>query len=132
MTRKTNLDLDEDLEARGQEIKTLQITLSKFAKERDWEQFHSPKNLVMALTGEVGELVECFQWLKEEESFSPDKLDEVKDEMADVFLYLIRLADILEIDLFECSRQKIKKNEKKYPKDKVKGSNKKYNEYDQD
>ena len=103
--------------------------MRKFASDRNWEQFHSPKNLAMALTGEVGELIEHFQWLKEEDSFMPEDKKGVEEEIADVFLYLLRLSDRLDIDLLKVSEEKIKKNEKKYPVDLVKGSSKKYNEY---
>ena len=105
--------------------------LRKFAAERDWDQFHSPKNLAMALIVEAAELVEHFQWLKEEESTSlpPDKLAEVEHELADIQIYLIRLADKLNVNLMKAVARKIELNEKKYPADKVRGSSKKYTEY---
>ena len=107
--------------------------LRDFAKVRDWDQFHSPKNLAMALSAEVGELVECFQWLTEEQSseLNDSDLAAVADEIADVQLYLVRLADKLNIDIEKAVEQKIVKNEKKYPAEKVKGSSKKYTAYEQ-
>jgi dCTP diphosphatase len=106
--------------------------LEQFAAERDWAQFHSPKNLVMALTGEVGELTEIFQWMTEAQSQSagtnPETAQAVKDELADVMLYLVRLASVLKVDLNEAIQQKLQKNAKKYPADKAKGSSKKYTE----
>lgn len=106
--------------------------LKQFADDRDWDQFHAPKNLVMALSVEAAELTEHFQWLTEEQSnnLSKEKLDEVAFEMADIYIYLTRLATKLEVDLPQYVDEKIKLNEEKYPVDKVKGSSKKYNEYD--
>lgn len=105
--------------------------LRKFALARDWDQFHSPKNLSMALAGEVGELLELFQWLSEEQSknLTREQRKAVEEEVADVFLYLLRLADKLGVDLLEAAENKISINELKYPVDKVKGSSKKYTEY---
>lgn len=112
-------------------MKKLQEKLFCFAKERDWEQFHSPKNLVMALSAEVGELTEIFQWLTEEQSSSlpKDKLEKVKEEIGDIQIYLARLSDRLGIDPIEAALTKIKKNEKKYPISKSKGIAKKYTEF---
>lgn len=105
--------------------------LREFAKERDWDQFHSPKNLAMALSVEVAEIVEHFQWLSEEQSqeLSADKLSELKDEIGDVLIYLIRLADKLGIDPINAALEKIEKNGKKYPVEKVKGKSLKYTAY---
>ena len=111
-------------------IKEIQEKLSKFAEERDWDQFHSPKNLVMALTSEVGELTELFQWLTEGQSSIKDdssKTDEIRQEIADIFIYLLRLADKLDIDIEEAVREKIEINAKKYPIDLAKGNATKYN-----
>jgi len=112
-------------------LENLKNQLRYFAEERDWDQFHSPKNLSMALIAESAELVEHFQWLTEEQSktLSADKLAEVEQELADIQIYLIRLADKLEIDLLEAVSNKIELNEKKYPADKVRGSVRKYTEY---
>ena len=104
--------------------------LRDFASERDWDQFHSPKNLAMAMIVEAGELVEHFQWLTEDQSqaLPPEKLAEVEQEIADIQIYLIRLADKLGIDMEQAVNAKMKLNEKKYPADKVRGSAEKYNE----
>src|SRR5579871_167285 len=111
-------------------LKALQEDIRRFVIERDWEQFHSPKNLAMAMSVEASEVVEIFQWLSEEESarLSPDKLEHLKDELADVYTYLIRLASKYEIDLVAAARAKMKKNALKYPVAKAKGSMRKYNE----
>lgn len=101
--------------------------LEDFADARDWQQFHSPKNLAMALSGEVGELVEHFQWLTEQESFHPQDLQGVKEELADCLLYLLRLSGQLNIDLEKAAFEKIDLNAKKYPVEKFKGSAAKYN-----
>ena len=111
-------------------IKEIQDKLAKFAEERDWDQFHSPKNLVMALTSEVGELNELFQWLTEEQSSMKDdivKVEEIRKEIADIFIYLLRLADKLDIDIEKAVREKIEINSKKYPIDLAKGNATKYN-----
>ena len=106
--------------------------LRDFAAERDWDQFHSPKNLAMAMIVEAGELVEHFQWLTEDQSqaLPPDKLAEVEQEIADIQIYLIRLADKLGIDMEQAVNAKMELNEEKYPADKVRGSAEKYFEYD--
>lgn len=113
------------------QLKLLQQRLRRFAAERDWEQFHSPKNLVMALMVEVAELGEHFQWLSEGQSLqlSHDKQAAVELELADTFLYLLRLADRLNVDLVVAADKKIALNEQKYPADVVRGSAKKYDEY---
>ncbi|MDA8190537.1 nucleotide pyrophosphohydrolase [Acidiferrobacter thiooxydans] len=105
--------------------------LAQFAKERDWEQFHSPKNLAMALIVEAGELVEPLQWLSEDESraLSDTQRQAVSEEAADVLLYLLRLCDRLGIDLEQAAWAKIAKNAAKYPADKVRGSARKYTDY---
>jgi NTP pyrophosphatase (non-canonical NTP hydrolase) len=108
----------------------LRDTLRKFAADRDWEQFHSPKNLAMALSVEAGELLEQFQWKSESESknLRPEELALVRQEAADVLLYLIRLADRLDIDLIVAAREKLAVNADKYPVEKSFGSSKKYTE----
>lgn len=113
------------------DIHTLKLRLRKFADVRDWNQFHSPKNLSMALSVEVAELVEHFQWLTEEQSSSlpQDKLDEISSELADTLLYLVRLADKLDIDLMTAALNKIELNGKKYPVDLSRGNSKKYTEF---
>ena len=113
-------------------VADLADALEVFAAERDWAQFHSPKNLVMALTGEVGELTEIFQWMTEDASrraaTDPRTAQSVRDELADVMLYLVRLSAVLGVDLDEAVRDKLAANRLKYPVDKSRGSSKKYNE----
>lgn len=113
------------------ELDELKQRLREFATVRDWDKFHSPKNLSMALIAEAAELVEHFQWLTEEQSakLPSAKLKEIETELADILIYLIRTADKLDINLIEAVKQKIESNEKKYPAEKVKGSSKKYTEY---
>lgn len=112
-------------------MKDLILELRDFAKERDWEQFHSPKNLAMALVVEAAEIVEHFQWLTEEQSKSLDaeKVIQIKEEIADVMIFLTNLADKLGIDPLEAAKEKIKKNRKKYPANLVRGKALKYTEY---
>ena len=115
-------------------IDALKKRVREFADERDWDQFHSPKNLSMALIAEAAELVEHFQWLTEEQSknLPPEKLQEVEQELADIFIYLIRMTDKLGVDLMDAAFKKIRINEAKYPAEKVRGKAKKYTEYDID
>jgi len=105
--------------------------LLAFARERDWEQFHSPKNLAMALIAECAELVEHFQWLSEAQShqLSPEKQEQVALEMADILIYLIRAAERLDIDLIAAAHRKIAINESRYPADKVYGDARRADEY---
>ncbi len=113
------------------ELEQIKLQLRQFADDRNWDQFHSPKNLSMALIAEAAELVEHFQWLTEEQSKSlkQDQLAKVKEELADIQIYLIRIADKLDVDLIDAVENKIEANNKKYPADKVRGSSKKYTEY---
>lgn len=108
----------------------LRDRLRVFAAERDWDQFHSPKNLAAALSVEAAELLEHFQWLKEDQSAALDdaKRAAVAEEIADVLLYLIRLADKLGIDVGDAADRKIAANAAKYPTDKARGSMRKYTE----
>ena len=112
-------------------LDNLSARLLEFAQARDWEQFHSPKNLSVALAGEAGELLEHFQWLTEEQSYQrgPDKKQEVAYEMADIFIYLIRLSQRMEIDLIESTLEKMAINEKRYPAEQVKGDARRADEY---
>lgn len=105
--------------------------LRDFAAARDWDRFHTPKNLAMALTGEAGELAAEFQWLTEAESqhLDPERRERVRQEAADVLLYLLRLCDRLEIDLVQAAADKIALNARRYPAERVKGSARKYTEY---
>ena len=116
-----------------QYLESIRQRMRDFAEARDWDQFHSPKNLAMALSVEVSELVECFQWLTEEESrsLSAEQLSDIADEIADIQLYLVRLADKVGVEIEVAVEQKIVKNDAKYPADKVKGSSKKYTKYQQ-
>ena len=109
----------------------LRDALREFAAERDWDQFHTPKNLAIALSVEAAELLEHFQWVrdKDPEQLTPAKLEEVSQEAADVLLYLVRLADKLNIDLIQAATSKIGQNAEKYPVDKARGSSKKYTEF---
>jgi dCTP diphosphatase len=109
-------------------LEALAARLAEFARERDWDQFHSPKNLAMALAGEVGEVIEHFQWLSEQQSreLSPEARDAVALELADVLLYLVRLADQLGIDLSAAALRKIELNAEKYPAGEFRGSARKY------
>ncbi len=106
----------------------LRDAMRRFAAEREWERFHTPKNLAMALSGEAGELIEHFQWLTPEESSNlrAPVREEVALEMADVLLYLVRLADVLEIDLAEAARRKIAINAQRYPVERARGRSDKY------
>ncbi len=112
-------------------MKDLRDAIRAFIEERDWEQFHSPKNLAMALSVEVAEVVEHFQWLTEEQSrkLPPEKLAAVREEIGDVMIYLTELADKLEVDLVEAAKVKLEINERKYPADLVRGKASKYTEY---
>lgn len=114
-------------------LEELKLKLREFAQVRDWEQFHSPKNLSMALSVEASELLELFQWMTEEQSaeLTPKRHVAVAFEMADIFIFLLRLSDQLNIDLMEMTKRKMELNEQRYPVEKVKGSSKKYNEYDE-
>lgn len=104
--------------------------IRRFAKERDWEQFHSPKNLAMAMSVEAGEVSEIFQWLTEEQSrsLSGSKREALADELADVFIYLLKIADQYDVDLVKAAFAKMSKNAKKYPVSKTRGIAKKYTE----
>jgi NTP pyrophosphatase (non-canonical NTP hydrolase) len=101
--------------------------IKKFRQERDWDQYHSPKNLAMALSVEVAELVEHFQWLTQEESrnLPDDKLDQVRDEIGDILIYLANLSERLGIDPVRAAHDKIEKNQIKYPAEIVKGKHRK-------
>ena len=105
------------------DIAALSQRLREFAQARDWEQFHSPKNLAMALIVEAAELVEHFQWMKEDQTYtlSDVQRDEVALEMADIFIYLLRIAERLNIDLAEATNKKIALNDQRYPVEKSKG-----------
>jgi NTP pyrophosphatase (non-canonical NTP hydrolase) len=113
-------------------IESLQQTLAQFAEERAWRQFHTPKNLAMALIAEAGELVELFQWLTPEEAnrimADPASATRVREEMADVLAYLLQMADVLDVDLEQALNAKIETNRRKYPADLAYGRADKYTE----
>jgi len=115
-------------------LQRLSDRLRDFARERDWEQFHSPKNLAMALIAEAAELVEHFQWLSEEQSYQlpPDKKREVAMELADILIFLLRCAERLGIDPVAAAWQKIEINERRYPAKKVRGDARRASEYGED
>jgi NTP pyrophosphatase (non-canonical NTP hydrolase) len=122
----------KELDMSAEVLRALQQRLAEFAAVRDWQQFHSPKNLAMALSVEAAELVEEFQWLTEEQSraLTPERHERVRLELADVFIYLLRIADTLGVDLLAAVDDKVVLNEKKYPADRVRGDSRKYTEYD--
>ena len=121
MTRERIDDLEE-----------LRQRLAAFAAARDWDQFHAPKNLAMALIAECAELVEHFQWLTEEQStmLTPAKIAAVRLELADILIYLVRISDKLNIDLLAATRDKIAINEERYPAEKVRGDARRASEYE--
>lgn len=110
------------------DLESLRNALRQFATERDWDQFHSPKNLAAALSVEAAELLEPFQWLTEEQSrqLSPLQLASVREEIADVLIYLVRLADKLSIDPLAAAAEKLITNAQRYPAEKVRGSATRY------
>ena len=113
-------------------LEELRLRLRDFVAERDWDKFHSPKNLAMALAVECAELVEQFQWLTEEQSVRPDaaRLARVEAELADILVYLVRIADRLDVDLLAATGRKLEENARKYPAERVRGKALKYDEYD--
>ena len=114
------------------DLHLIQSRLRKFSEERDWEQFHSPKNITMALSVEVAELVEIFQWSNSgglDEINDPDTKVQIEKEIADIFNYLLKLTDMLDIDLEKAALNKIDENDAKYPVEKFKGISKKYNKW---
>ena len=120
------------MEENNNDLISLRNKLRNFADERDWNQYHTPRNLVLALVGEVGELSEIFQWkgeVKNCDNWDEKEKEHLGEELSDILLYLIRLADKCDIDLGKAAYKKIIKNAEKYPVSKVKSSSKKYNEY---
>lgn len=113
------------------DLTSLQARIRDFVNQRDWSQYHSPKNLSMALSVEAAELVEIFQWLTEQQSQQLDgeKRQQAADELADIFYYLLRIADVMDIDLVQALGNKMQKNQQKYPADQVRGDARKYTEY---
>ena len=115
----------------GGDLERLRALVRTFVAERDWDQFHAPKNLAAALTVEAAELLEHFQWLQHgrADELGPDKVTEVRHEMADVLVYLVRLADKLDVDLMAAVQEKMVLNRAKYPAEQVRGDARKYDEY---
>jgi NTP pyrophosphatase (non-canonical NTP hydrolase) len=120
--------------APGGELEQLRDLVRRFVDERDWDQFHTPKNLSAALTVEAAELLEHFQWLQSgsADELGAARLREVRHEMADVLVYLVRLADKLDVDLMAAVEEKMVLNGAKYPADLVRGDARKYNEYERE
>ncbi|HEY1043538.1 MAG TPA: nucleotide pyrophosphohydrolase [Telluria sp.] len=116
----------------GADLIRLRDLVRAFVAERDWDQFHTPKNLSAALSVEAAELLEHFQWLQSGErvELSDAKLQQVRHELADVLFYLIRIADRLDVDLDAAMQEKMALNREKYPADKVRGDSRKYTEYE--
>jgi len=115
-------------------LDTLRLRIREFAQARAWERYHTPKNLVMALSVEMAELLEPFQWLTAEQSqdLSPTQHEAVRQEIADVLIYLTRLADLLEIDLLQAASDKLAINTRKYPVEKAHGNALKYSNFSDD
>ena len=111
-------------------MEELKLQIKEFIRARDWEQYHAPKNLAMALSVEAAEIVEIFQWKKADESLSPAKQEHLRQEIGDVLVYLLELADKFEIDIIEAAKDKMLLNGKKYPVEKAKGKADKYTEYE--
>lgn len=112
-------------------LKDLRSRLNAFVEERDWDQFHSPKNLAMAMIVEAAELVEHFQWMTEQQSreLTAEQKELAGQEIADTFVYLLRIAEVLNIDIIDAANRKLEINAKKYPAEKARGRNNKYTEY---
>ncbi len=118
----------------GDSLEELKHALRRFAADRDWGQFHSPKNLACALSVEAAELLEHFQWLSEAQSqdLGADQRAAVRLELADVLLYLLQLAERLQIDLLDAAREKLVLNARKYPVERARGSSRKYTDWQED
>ena len=123
--------MNDDGASENGDLARLRAIVRQFVDERDWDQFHTPKNLSAALSVEAAELLEHFQWLQHGriEELGADKLAQVRHEMADVLVYLVRLADKLDVDLLAAVEEKMVLNRAKYPADKVRGDARKYHEY---
>ena len=111
------------------QIKEILDDLLEFRRERDWEQFHSPKNLAISISIEAAELLELFQWLECHEILQPEKKKQAAEEIADIFIYLILISHGLGVDLIEAAKRKILDNAEKYPVSKSRGTAKKYKEF---
>jgi len=111
-------------------MEELRKIIKDFIRARDWEQYHAPKNLAMALSVEAAEIVEIFQWKKADEPLSSSEQEHLRQEIGDVLVYLLELADKFEIDIVQAAKDKMVFNAKKYPVEKVKGKSEKYTEYE--
>ncbi len=111
-------------------MKELKSSIKDFIRARDWEQYHAPKNLAMALSVEAAEIVEIFQWKKAADPLTPAEVEHLRQEIGDVLVYLLELADKFDIDILQAAKAKMVFNEKKYPVEKVKGKSEKYTEYE--
>ena len=122
----------EEKSPKSLDINKIQEYSQKFVEDRDWDQYHTPKNISMGLAIEAAELMEIFQWLTDKQSFDvqsdPEKLEKVSDELADIFHYLVRISTVLKIDLNQAFWNKMKKIEEKYPVALAKGKTEKYSE----
>jgi len=110
-------------------MEELKATIKEFIRARDWEQYHAPKNLALALSVEASEIVEIFQWKKDNQVLTPQEQENLRQEIGDVLVYLLELADKFGIDVVQAAKDKILINEKKYPVEKVKGKADKYTKY---
>ncbi|MEO5369412.1 MAG: nucleotide pyrophosphohydrolase [Magnetococcus sp. DMHC-1] len=130
MIQEDLLDSDHD-DLLDNDMERLRLLLRKFAREREWDQFHTPKNLAISLGIESAEVMELFQWLTPEESrtLSATKQDALADEIGDVMIYLVMLADKFQMDPLAAALAKVEKNNAKYPAAKVRGQARKYSEY---
>ena len=107
----------------------LKKQIKEFIQARDWEQYHAPKNLAMAMSVEAAEIVEIYQWKENDQTLTPEEVEELRQEIGDVLVYLLELADKYGIDIIQAAKDKMVLNEKKYPVEKVKGKAWKYTEY---
>ncbi|TFG50332.1 MAG: nucleotide pyrophosphohydrolase [Anaerolineales bacterium] len=110
-------------------MEKLKVQIKEFIHARDWEQYHAPKNLAMALSAEVAEIVEIFQWKKEDQALTREEEENLRQEIGDVLVYLLELADKFGIDIVKAAKEKMLINEKKYPIEKAKGKANKYTDY---
>lgn len=126
------VEINKDEAQSPDSLKQLRARIQQFVQERDWEQFHTPKNLAMAMIVEAAEVVEHFQWDTASESYpmTDERKEKIGHELADTFVYLLRIAEVCGIDLIEATNSKIDLNAKKYPVEKAKGSNAKYTAYE--
>ena len=111
-------------------MEDLKKKIKEFIQARDWEQYHAPKNLAMAMSVEAAEIVEIYQWKENDQALNPEEVEELRQEIGDVLVYMLELADKYGIDIIQAAKDKMVLNEKKYPVEKVKGKAWKYTEYE--